>query len=117
MDIAANSVAQHFVDRSQAVKATYARLLAVVGQFGAFSEDPKKTSIHLNRRTAFAGVATRKEWIILTVKSATDIDSPRVHKREQASANRWHLEVRLASPEEIDGEVTQWLRNGYDLSA
>ncbi len=62
-------------------------------------------------------MATRKEWIILTVKSATDIDSPRVHKREQASANRWHLEVRLASPGDVDGEVILWLRNAYDLSA
>ena len=35
-----------------------------------------------------------RERTILTLKSATDIRSPRVEKREQTSANRWHVETR-----------------------
>ena len=111
------SVELHFEGRSPAVRQIYDRLLAAATSFGPFEEDPKKTSIHLNRRTAFAGVATRKDVLILTLKSAHDIESPRVAKHEQVSAHRWHLEVKLQEPEEIDRELVGWLKDAYELSA
>jgi hypothetical protein len=95
------------------------RLLATTEGAGCdqpFKEDPKKTSIHLTRRTAFAGIATRKDALILTIKSAADIRSPRIVKREQASANRWHLEVRLDDPAQVDRELKSWLRDAMQLS-
>lgn len=117
MAIAAPTVSQHFVGKSQSVQAIYTRLLQVVAGFGAFTEDPKQTSIHLNRRTAFVGVATRKSALLLTVKSATDIVSPRIRKHEQASKSRWHLELMPSSPDEVDTELVGWLQAAYGLSA
>jgi len=117
MSVAAPTVSQHFAGKSESVKATYERLLKVASTFGEFTEDPKKTSIHLNRRTAFAGVATRKEALLLTIKAPQDIGSLRVRKHEQASANRWHLELSLTSPDEVDAELAQWLKDAYELSA
>ncbi|HEX9944784.1 MAG TPA: DUF5655 domain-containing protein [Thermoanaerobaculia bacterium] len=111
-----HTVRQHFDGRSPAVRAIYDRLLAAAKSFGRVREEPKKTSIHLARKTAFAGVATRKNALLLTLKSATDLRSPRVAKREQASANRWHLEVRLDDPAQVDGELEGWLRSAYELA-
>ena len=51
------------------------------------------------------------------MKSSTDIKSPRIFKREQASANRWHLEVRLADPQQIDAELKSWLKAAMELAA
>ena len=116
MNSGSPSVRQHFTGKTPAVKTLYDLLLKTVGKFGDFSEDPKKTSIHLNRRTAFAGVATRKDAIILTIKANRDIGSSRILKREQASANRWHLEVRLTKPADIDPELISWLKEAYELS-
>jgi hypothetical protein len=62
-------------------------------------------------------VATRRSALILTLKSATDIRNPRIRKREQTSAHRWHLEVRLEKPAQIDRQVTTWLKAAYDLAA
>jgi len=98
-------------------RAIYTRLLKAARTIGPFAEDPKKTSIHLTRKTAFAGVATRKDALQLTIKSSTDIRSPRIVKRQQASANRWHLEVRLESPKDVDRELTSWLREAMELSS
>lgn len=117
MNAAVPSVEQHFVGRAPEVRQTYNGLLACIRKIGPFSEDPKKTSIHLNRRTAFGGVATRKDALILTIKASRDIPSKRILKHEQASANRWHLEVRLSSPEDIDKELVSWLLEAYELSA
>jgi hypothetical protein len=110
------TVAQHFEDRTPTVRATYDRILAAVKRLGPFQEEPKKTSIHLARKTAFAGVATRKNALILTLKSATDLKSPRISKHERASANRWHLEVRLDDPAQVDDELEGWLIAAYELA-
>ena len=110
------SVEAHFAKRDPAVRATYKQLLHVARAFGPVTEEAKKTSIHLVRHAAFAGVATRRSSIILTLKSATDIRNARIEKREQTSANRWHLDVRLEQPEHIDQQLTTWLRAAYELA-
>ena len=66
--------------------------------------------------TAFAGVATRKSALVLTIKSDRKLLSPRIHKSEQTSANRFHHEVKLTSPAEVDAELVQWLWDAYALS-
>ena len=79
-------------------------------------EDAKKTSIHLVRHTALAGVAMRRSSLILTLNSNTDIRNPRIQKREQTSANRWHLEESLEEPADIDRQVITWLKAAYELA-
>ena len=74
-------VALHFAGKDPTVLATYQRLIDVARTLGPVTEEAKKTSIHLVRHTAFAGVATRRSSLILTLKSATDIRSPRIEKR------------------------------------
>jgi len=83
---------------------------------GPVTEEPKKTSIHLVSRTAFAGIPTRRASLILTLKSAKDIRSPRVEKREQTSAHRWHVDVRLTRPADVDRQLTTWLSAAYRLT-
>ena len=111
-----HTIAEHFDGREPSVKATYAKILAAARKIGPFHEEPKKTSIHLARTTAFAGVATRKTALILTLKSETDIASRRIARRERASAYRWHLQIRLEGPDEVDRELSSWLRAAYVLA-
>jgi hypothetical protein len=112
----APTVGQHFAKASPDVCAIYDRILSAARKWGPVEEDPKKTSIHLNRSSAFAGVATRKDALILTVKSRTDLESKRISKHERASANRWHLEIRLSDPKQVDAELLRWLRASYEIS-
>lgn len=110
------SVATHFARTSPSVRATYDAILVAAQALGPVREDPKKTSIHLVRTTAFAGVATRTNALVLTLKAARRISSPRVRRAEQASANRWHLEIPLSLPSEVDSEIRQWLTDAYALA-
>ena len=110
------TVKTHFEDKDKVVREIYDRLLSKVEQCGPVIEDPKKTSIHLVNRTAFAGVATRKAAINLTIKGDCRLSSPRIHKTEQVSARRFHHEVKLTSPAEVDAELVGWLKNAYALS-
>jgi len=111
------SVSSHFDGKEPATRKIYDRLVKTSSKFGEVIEDPKKTSIHLVNKTAFAGVATRKSAIILTIKSDRKIASPRIHKSEQTSASRFHHEVKLTSPADVDAELTGWLKAAYEMSA
>jgi hypothetical protein len=112
----AGILAAHFTGKAPIVREIYDRLVGTAEQFGPVGQDPKKTSIHLTGRTAFAGVATRRDGIILTLKSASDIRSARIIRREQASANRWHLELKLTHPNQVDEQLTGWIKRAIDLS-
>ena len=111
-----SAIAAHFRDRAPNVVATYAALIQAAQALGPMTEEPKKTSIHLVRQSAFAGVATQRAALVLTLKSATDLTSSRVRRHERASAHRWHLEVRLTEPSEIDTELRRWLAAAYALA-
>src|SRR6185436_2619469 len=54
------SVQSHFATKDPSVFATYRRVVDVTRTFGPVAEEAKKTSIHLVRHTAFAGIATRR---------------------------------------------------------
>jgi len=116
MNTNGHSVGAHFDNREPSVKETYKAIVQSARKFGPVIEDPKKTSIHLVRRTAFAGIATRKAGLILTLKSDANVASKRIARREQASANRWHLEIRLDAPDQVDKEIVAWLRKANELA-
>jgi hypothetical protein len=111
-----NTIEQHFAGKEPRVREIYDALLRASRSFGAFEEEPKKTSIHLARHSAFAGVTTRKDNIILTIKAADDIKDPRVINHQQTSANRWYLDIRLREARDVDGQLKRWLKAAYALA-
>ena len=116
MPTGSRAIDRHFAGRTPQVRATYVAILEVARAWGPVVEEPKKTSIHLVRDTAFAGVATQKAALVLTLKSDRYVASPRVRRHEKVSASRWHLEVRLSGPDEVNAEVRKWLERAYSLS-
>ena len=111
-----HSVEEHFEKKDAVVRATYDALLRVARRFGDVVEEPKKTSIHLVADTAFAGVVTRRSKLVLTIKSPAEIKNRRIAKCEKLSANRWHFELHLESPKDVDAGVEAWLRRAYEIS-
>lgn len=111
------TLSQHFEGKEPVVKSVYNRILKESRKFGRVVEEPKKTSIHLVNKSAFAGVVTRKSALILNIKSAAPIKHARIKKSEQVSASRFHQEVKLVSPEEVDSTLIAWLKEAYALSS
>src|SRR5262249_30363015 len=111
------TIQSHFVGKDAIVRDIYDKLLTQLRKFGKVLEEPKKTSIHLVNNSALAGVATRKSYLLLNIKSDHKIESPRIHKAEKVSANRYHLEIKLEKVADIDRELIGWLQTAYQLSA
>ena len=110
------TVDAHFAGKPPQVRKVYERLLELLKKIGPVSEDPKKTSIHLVRESALAGVEVRGEYLLLNFKTDYPVQSPRVERAERLSANRYHTKVKLSAIAEVDGEVKRWLKDAYSLS-
>lgn len=109
------TIESHFTDKSPTVREIYDRLIKALHKFGPVTEEPKKTSIHLVRVSGFAGVSTRKEALWLNIRLDHKIDGSRVHKVEQVLSKRFHNELKLTSPDEVDAELIDWLKEAYLL--
>jgi hypothetical protein len=110
------TVDDHFAGKSPSARIVYDHLLAALRSIGPVREEPKKTSIHLVRSSALAGVEVRKGYLLLNLKTDYRIDSPRIAKTEQISARRFHQRVKLASVSDADSELKRWLADAYALS-
>jgi uncharacterized protein DUF5655 len=104
-----------FIGKDDIVRSIYARLLEALHTIGPFEEEPKKTSIHLVHSVGFAGIHPRKSYLILNLRTDHPIESQRIMKTEQVSKSRFHNEVKLSSPDDIDQELLAWLKDAYLL--
>ncbi len=110
------SVNDHFVNKDPNVSVLYNQLVRLIRTFGPVEEDPKKTSIHLNRKSALAGVETRKACILVTIKSDHEIKNTRIEKVERISSKRFYHKVRISSQKDFDKDLKTWLQAAYALS-
>ena len=110
------TINDHFTGKDPAVRALYDKLLEMLNSFGPIIEEPKKTSIHLVNKSALAGVETRKSYLLLNIKADHKIESPRIQRSEQVSANRFHHKVKIESLDDFDAELEGWLKKAYLIS-
>lgn len=110
------SINDYFVNKAPSVRALYDQLLKTLNKFGPVEQDPKKTSIHINRNSALVGVETRKNCLLLTIKADHKIDNLRVEKFDQISARRFYHKVRISTRKDFDTELEGWLKDAYALA-
>ncbi len=110
-----NTVEQHFKNKSEIVLLIYDKLLAELRKLGEVKQSPNKSSIHLLNKYGFAGVYTRKNYILLHIHLARELDNERIVKIEQISKNRYKHIIKLYSENDIDQELLIWLKEAYDL--
>ena len=104
------------ITTSPTTHAIYATLIQKIDAMGAFDVEPNATSLHIVRGRAFLGVHPRKDALLLNIVLDRPLDGPRVAKCEQVSKNRYHNEVRVASPQDIDRELVTWVKEAYRLT-
>jgi Domain of unknown function (DUF5655) len=98
------------------VRALAAALIERARALPDVTVEPKGTCIHLNRRTAFAGLHPRKSALLLNLRAAAPIANPRIRKVEQASANRYHSELLIESADALDDELMGWIADAHALA-
>lgn len=102
--------------KTAASQSIYRALLDVIRKEGAFVAEEKKTSIHLSNGRAFAGVHPRNYGMVLNLVLDEPLVHARVHKSEQVSANRHHVEFKLEAPSDVDRQLAGWIVKAYRLT-
>lgn len=94
----------------------YSCLLQELEKFGAFEIEEKKTCLHARAgRAAFLGIHPRREGLRLNIVLSRPLAGSRIVKSDQVSKSRFHNEIDVEVPSDIDGEVVAWLKEAYKL--
>lgn len=111
-----DAVERIFARSEPGVRALARALIERARALPGVTVDPKGTCVHLNRRTAFAGLHPRKSALLLNLRASAPIASPRIRKVERVSANRCHNELLVESPEALDEELMGWIAEAHALA-
>lgn len=103
------------INRSPFLKSLYTHLISELKQIGTITVEPKKTSVHVVAKSAFVGIHSRKDYLIINIVSDKPIKSSRIFKVEQVSKSRFHNHIKIAEKQDIDNEVKTWFINAYNL--
>jgi len=91
-------------------------LLDRIRQFGEIDLHAGKYDITIRRLSTFLSILIEKDHMTLVFISAQPIDEFPVYQNYHRSANRWSNAVKIESPEELDEQLMQWLREAYGLA-
>jgi len=108
--------ARERIDGDPLSAALYTALIQEVDQIGEYEVEEKLTSIHVVHGRAFLGVHPRRGALLVNIVLDHPLDSARLHRTEQVSAARWHHEILLHTPAELDAELIGWITNAYALT-
>jgi hypothetical protein len=110
------SVEGFFEGKPARFRELYDAYVRFVEEIGPFEQVPTKTRIAFMVRVRFAGVVRlRKDGLVCGFWLKRRIASPRLTKIEHLERADWIYEFVLRSPEELDDEVREWLREAYDV--
>jgi hypothetical protein len=98
-------------------RSVYAAVLNVLDTLGPYEVETKKTSLDITRGRAFLGIHPRASGLLVNIVTSAPLAGERVTRTEQVSRNRYHNEVRLASPADVDSSVIGWARRAYEECA
>jgi hypothetical protein len=108
--------ARERIDGDPISSGVYGALLDQISALDGCELQEKASSFHVAHGRAFLGIHPRRGGILVNIVLERQLESDRVHRAERVSANRWHNEVILNDPSEIDAEVLAWIREGYALT-
>jgi hypothetical protein len=115
--MAEDAIERVFARSEPQVRAVVQALIERAQRLPGVVVDPKGTCLHLNHRTAFAGLHPRRSAVLLNLRSKAPIESPRIRKVERVSANRCHNELLIESAGAIDDELMGWIADAHALAA
>ena len=107
----------HFRGKDPAIRALFERLCRVVRKFGPVTVLGEKTRIAFQVRMSFFQVSPRHRWLDGHLVFARRVPHPRFRRIDTISRRNHVHHFRLTSPQEIDAEFRNWLREAYAVGA
>lgn len=88
-------------------------VLAHLDTLGPMHVEPVSVGIFVKSTGTFVQLRPMARWVALLFPLTRTVDSPRISRKPIRSGQRiWHS-VRLASPDDVDAQVREWLTEAY----
>ena len=91
----------------------YRAVLAILADFDDVVIDPVSVGIFAKRRGSFCQMRPKRAAVELSFKLDDEIRHPRIRRRVKASVHRTAHFVWLASPDEVDDQIREWLAEAW----
>lgn len=111
------SVGDHFAGKPPVVKNIFDRLQAELEAVGPVRITAVKTSINIAGAANFAVLHVQQGGIKLEFTYDRPIESERIIRTQHPWESIFVHWVRLASPEDVDEQLIEWLRHSYNLKS
>lgn len=108
-------VDDHFRNKPVEIRLIYDRLMQEVMRFGDISMNPVKTSIQIKAGATFLSVRPKRDRLEIEFQLGRQIARLPVTKSFDISRNRVLHTAILDSFEQVNQELTEWLREAYEL--
>ena len=109
------AVRDHFKDKPPTRKQTFDLLIDNARQFGRIRTDAVKSLITISGRFHFAAVYVRKHSLTVEFVLERKLSHERIEKVQKVLARYSHF-VKLTGPEDVDGQLINWLEEAYFLT-
>jgi hypothetical protein len=109
--------ARERIDGDPISSAVYGALMDKISALDGCELQENASSFHVAHGRAFLGIHPRRGGILVNIVLIRELESTRIHRAERVSANRWHNEVILKDPAEVDAELLTWISEGYAQTA
>jgi hypothetical protein len=106
-----------FYRSGQRIRDLYETLAGKVMDFGAVDIRVGPYSVSIRNLSTFMNIMVEKDHLTISFVSARLIDEFPVYQNYQHSGKRWSNYVKIESPEEIDEQLLNWLRDAYNLTS
>jgi len=91
------------------------KIMAAVETFGPFEIAPKKGYVSLRRKKQFAMIGPSTNTRVDVGLNMKGLSGP-ARLRAMPAGGMCQYQVRLTTPQEVDAELMEWLRQAYDSS-
>jgi hypothetical protein len=107
----------HFADKDPHLLQIFEQLMNELRRTADVELDPVQTSINLRSHSNFAVVYPHRQHLILEFLADREIDSSRIHRTQRLGPMRVSHFVRVASAEDIDEQLVNWLARAYAMQS
>lgn len=111
-----NDIADTFIGSPDGQCAACLAVVAYLRTLGPLHVDAVRVGVFLKTQRKLAEVRPKTRWASLELVLPTTLASPRVTRSARLSDDRIVHWIRLVGPEDVDGELEEWLRLAYDAA-
>ncbi|MCF8368492.1 MAG: DUF5655 domain-containing protein [Bacteroidales bacterium] len=109
-------ITSHFINKNQEVTQTFEKLVQEISHLKKVKINSLKNAILFTAKTHFLAIKPKTEFLDIEFVLPEKLEGFPIHKTVQASKYRWAHFVRLGSPEEVDKQLLDWIKQAYDVS-